>query len=726
MPTSYPLTLPFVRVSIAGVDRTDEVLARTLVVHQVLGAQVDTANFTIKPKETWRGSAGSQPQLGQAVTIEHKTGANGTWTVVFGGQIQRVNEHRVGYKAVSWDVQCSDYTDLLKRVLVDATFVDQPVGAIVREVIQRYAPFVSTSGIQNPQLTIGAITFSNQYPADVLQRLAQMTGYEWWVSADKVLYFVDPDTHTQVNVNPVTDTSENFNRLTLEPQQEQVRNRVRVMSDQILSDESLEEFDADDRQWWFDLKHKNVIADFDHFMMVNGAVQRVMVQGATDAATFTNNGTLPGWVLDAANGRVSALTGTPALTQGDHVVFLYRYRYPGAVVREDAASQRMMAIAEGVTYSGVVLADAPLYYWRLNEQTGMTAANLGTAGVSASGMWVGSREVVPGPLPGDQGVAVRLPGGTTRANYLRGSRAVVMPSGSYTIEALVDSYSRINVEGGAGLPILGGIAGLFNYDTNRGASLYMVAPTAGEPNQYVVNHGAITVESGMVAGAAWEHLVATYDAAAQAHKFYRNKQLISSTAPGVPGYTGVSGIYIGSEPPGNPNNPSVVDLNGLLAEVAIYGTALSPERVAVHYDAGRYGGVREVVITDNQLQTYEHLDLAAERELLRYGMPLTSMAFSSTVPGWTVGERLYTVLTAAGTGRTFSGMPLVQQVDWRWIGAQQVEYSVRAIGTRLNLVDYFQQLQRLRQIQQTAVVSRTAVYEGTVVLVGATPDITSI
>src|ERR1035437_2752854 len=102
--TTYPLPLPTVQLLIAGQDYTPFVLARTLTIHMILGAQSSTASFEIKPPESYRGTSPGQPSVGQAVMINVGTdstpqkqafSSSQPYTTVFGGTLSSAESARI-------------------------------------------------------------------------------------------------------------------------------------------------------------------------------------------------------------------------------------------------------------------------------------------------------------------------------------------------------------------------------------------------------------------------------------------------------------------------------------------------------------------------------------------------------------------------------------------------------------------------------------------------------
>lgn len=685
MSQSYPLALPYVRLTVAGTVRTSELQSRTLSVTQILGAQVDTCSFQLKAAEIWRNVAGSKPTQGQGVLVEHRTGSDGTWEKVFGGTITRVREVRIGFATVAWACECVDYSSFLSRVLVNKTYPEATVSSVVKSVVSEYAPFVSVSGVDVTETRVKTVTYANVYPETVVQQLADICGYDWYVSPDKVLYFFDPESVNRASANTLTDTSQNFHNLSIEPQLDQVRNRVTAEGGFSLSDEIVEQYDADGLYHPFPLNHQQVIADLSQtavsgtisrFMEVNGVRQTVGLKGSIDQAAIPT-----GFLLDAQNGLVEYSTDTAIVPRGARVLFRYQWQIPISVIREDLESQATVAALEGTDYQSVIDADLPVHWWRLAEANGSTAfGNFGTpGGLPYQGQAVapfGYDYRVHGPLTGDQGRAIRFFGG----GYISTASGTVVSPGAYSLEAWVNADPATT----------GGVLSYWNNKLNSGAVAGRGAGILVSGGLYHWRHQNISISSNIppTGGGKFDHVVAAWNGLD--FLFCVNKQVcpvgvqtVSFDSPTT------SGIEIA-----NMNyDYGPLRLRGTVAEPAVYNYALSPERIAAHYDAGRYGGVRETIIQD-RFGSLEQARNVADLQLAKYASVLTDVQFASYVPGWQVGDTVTINVTASATGRTYSDTAKIQTVEWNWIGAERVLYRIGCVSARHNWIDYLKSLQR--------------------------------
>src|SRR3990167_6456189 len=351
---TYPLPVPSLRLTIEGVIRTTYLLANTLRISQILGSQVDTCGFALKQPESWReGISSIKPTVGDEVIIERLKGPGGAFSRIFAGYILDVRESRLAYKTVRWDIEASDYTQLLQRryvvglagsVAQGRTLAGNTATDIVKSIVAEYAPDVSTALVDDSTADVPAIAFNYELVRDAIDRLAKLIDWEWFVDYSKQLNFFDPTDAAHVSALTVTDTSNNFMDLSIAPQLDQVRNRIWVQGGESLSDEVVEVFDANGsdatgREFYLTNTDLTNVS-----MTVDGVPQTIGIAGqdAEDTVAFllVQAGT-PGSFAAVRN---SAQTDTiPDLSR---VEFRYRYKFPIALMVEDTASQTSHGLRE--------------------------------------------------------------------------------------------------------------------------------------------------------------------------------------------------------------------------------------------------------------------------------------------------------------------------------------------------------------------------------------------
>lgn len=342
MTQSYPLALSTLQLTIAGQDRTAQLIARTLQVQQVLNSQSNTCRFTLmQPGPSRPAMASIKPSVGQELLVQVQTGS-GPFVPLFGGFITRINEVRVGTGVVQWAVECTDYTALLTRHMVRGIF-SGVITDIVTQILQTYAPrvLISTTFIEATARSTTGMAFNYSYPKDCLDTLAKLIGYEWYMDASQYLHFFNAASSAHVSPNTIADTSQNFFNLAIEPQLDQVRNRIWVQGGNSLSDFLTETFVADGGSRFWTLQNANITQIA---MTIDGVPQTIAQAGGTNAEddfAFTyvqnNDGTT----------TISASAQTTTTDDLSQIVFTYRYQYPINVMVEDTVSQAVVAALAG-------------------------------------------------------------------------------------------------------------------------------------------------------------------------------------------------------------------------------------------------------------------------------------------------------------------------------------------------------------------------------------------
>lgn len=286
------------------------------------------------------------------------------------------------------------------------------------------------------------------------------------------------------------------------------------------------------------------------------------------------------------------------------------------------------------TYSAAVLADTPVAYYRLNETSGTTAVNLGTAGDAANGTYVnipgvtnssnygvaGPRGGYPGfesdnnalffaPEVGSTGTSDLFPRVEVVDDLGGGPLAI---GGAVTLEAWI---RRLPGEAGTGTNE--GIVGRYMQDhdsTTAGAQpgrayvLYFESTTDG--TAYTTDdggpglgiafsstgnfHNPSSAEFGTpdVDYTQWTHVVTTIIPGERFQLFVNGEfigEIVDDDVSGVAAgiqlhdsiYTGPSDLWIGQQFNGDDD----WTFRGYIDEVAIYDYALSSDRIAAHYAA---------------------------------------------------------------------------------------------------------------------------------------------
>lgn len=185
-----------------------------------------TLNIEKSRKEPWRASFevyGYRPDELCDVTIWNSAGE----AKIFGGILLRRGQPRLGRgpdHEVTYPCEVAGYEHLLQSRKLTRRFPAQKAGISIREAVAITNPEIDATNVQDgPDLPSFAW---DDYPLIMLQRLVQITGFAYWVDADKKLYFqARGSTLAPANL---TDTSLNFADLDIQMDATRIRNVIDV------------------------------------------------------------------------------------------------------------------------------------------------------------------------------------------------------------------------------------------------------------------------------------------------------------------------------------------------------------------------------------------------------------------------------------------------------------------------------------------------------------------
>lgn len=308
---------------INGIDRTSRVILGSLQKTDVINEKADTLHFSVRKY----GSGTFTPAINDAVEL-----LDGGSTI-FSGMILTVNISTEGHAVIRYDVDCVDGSREMDRVLVNEQYEDTTGDAILSDLVTNYAPGFTAANVDAP-FAVKSVTFNRISVSDAIQKLAQMSGYSWYVDYDNDLHFFEKS--TEPSPFDLTDTSENYIYDSLEVTEDlsQLRNRVFIKGGEAEGDARTESFDGDADKKFFKLSNK-----FSQLpaVTVGGVAQDVGVDfldNEDDFDVFWNfNETYVRFKTAPAAGTNNiSVTGTPL--------------YPILVQVEDAASINQYGVYE--------------------------------------------------------------------------------------------------------------------------------------------------------------------------------------------------------------------------------------------------------------------------------------------------------------------------------------------------------------------------------------------
>jgi Concanavalin A-like lectin/glucanases superfamily len=313
---------------------------------------------------------------------------------------------------------------------------------------------------------------------------------------------------------------------------------------------------------------------------VNANAVTITLSDSESAATklsATTFGTAP-VSLSYTGGTPSAASATitATLSSGGSATAPFTFAAAGAPTPTPVATTPPATSS----YISVVAADKPLAYYRMNESTGTVLTDSSGNGKSGS-YTAGYKLAQPALLIGDSA-----------------AKSVAFPSGYATSQATwtaqavtAECWIRPTASDLAGSPRI--MSNAWTDHSGNGFMLWLNAGTAG----FSAGWNAPVGTSAMTAGSVY-HVVGAYDNATGA-TLYVNGIAVANKMPGaVP--TPQTGDYNGTTYIGVLNAVGGVGLTnyfqGTISDCALYDHALTPARVAAHYNAGAQANITPVPI----------------------------------------------------------------------------------------------------------------------------------
>lgn len=302
-------------ITIAGVDRTTDVISQSVVVEDVVNDKVNSCSFTLIDR-----SGSGIPATDDEVII---TLADAT--KLFAGYIISTQMSKQAQGVVSVKIDCADYTYLLDRNLAHISYADKTDAYIINDLLATYCPgFGITQTNVIAGVTISSIKFNYLQISQVMRRLCELTGRSWYIDYDKDLHYF-PTTTNAAPFN-ITSSANDYTDLRINKDASQLKNRVYVRGGTKLSDATTYSTKGDGVKRQFTLPDK----PHDVSLTVNGVTKSVGIK----------NINLSGydWYLNFQEKYIEQDSGGAVLGTTDTLALTYSYDIPILVAVEDTAS----------------------------------------------------------------------------------------------------------------------------------------------------------------------------------------------------------------------------------------------------------------------------------------------------------------------------------------------------------------------------------------------------
>lgn len=205
-------------LTIAGVNYLPYYKTSTAKIKETL-RKTNVMNLEIVTK-----GIANAPQEGAEIVFKDST------RFLFGGYISRVQPKETGKGDLfNFSVEASDYAYIFNSKIARRAYSNKTLLYIVTDLMGEYVDASYGYDLTNVQTgpVIDTISFDHVSIRKCFEKLANTTGYVWWVDYEKKLYFQTPTTDAAPET--ITDSSANIDSVNINYDTAQVRNSVIVI-----------------------------------------------------------------------------------------------------------------------------------------------------------------------------------------------------------------------------------------------------------------------------------------------------------------------------------------------------------------------------------------------------------------------------------------------------------------------------------------------------------------
>jgi len=155
--------------------------AKNVEVNFNINQEVDYVTFTVKESD------GQQIDLNDEIVLYYDT-EDGT-TKKFMGQIisKRIQPVTADYR--EYVFEALDYTKIFSNRLVAEAYFNKEVSEIIKDVLDKYCSEVTYNNVQSTSFTLPEYAIPYRKITDIINDLAKIVNYVWWVDKNKDLHF---------------------------------------------------------------------------------------------------------------------------------------------------------------------------------------------------------------------------------------------------------------------------------------------------------------------------------------------------------------------------------------------------------------------------------------------------------------------------------------------------------------------------------------------------------
>lgn len=333
-----------ITISIAGIDVTTHVDLTSVKTTESPTQHLFEMDFNLV---TIDGDIAA-PENGNEVVFSNASG------ILFAGQVLTAKGTQLSPGVISYAVQATDYTRQFGRHLVVQAFQGMTADAVVKwmvtNVVNPGLPAVEQFTTNNVHAApvVADRKVDHLSPTDVMQEIADETGWTWWIDYERDIHFLPWDeTASPVDggvLDADNDTSGAIGALELTTDGTQIKNRVFLEGFTVISTNSVtDHFTGDGVTTTFLLTQVPASLQWSTPVVTVGGVAYVP---ATDIAAGFPGQTPPGYEC-YFNSMNMTIRFSTAPASGVAIVATYYYTYKPVVMMEDPQAQAVMKAADG-------------------------------------------------------------------------------------------------------------------------------------------------------------------------------------------------------------------------------------------------------------------------------------------------------------------------------------------------------------------------------------------
>lgn len=283
--------------------------------------------------EITKSSSQNAPKEGKEIIF--KDGSR----FLFSGFVSRVTPVELGIgQLFLYDVEATDYNYILNNKIAAKFYSSQTLKQIVEDLLSVYVDsgYGLTSVNVDTGPTIDTVSFNHVTLRKAFEKLAKITGFEFWIDYEKDVHFKPKSSTTAPE--QITDSSDNHSNLKIDVDTSQVRNSIVVRGGQEETSAFFSQTIVADgvaREWL--LREKPTTLEF----IKEDAATQTVGEDPDDDETGND------YMFNKAEKYVRVIAADPTPAADVEIEVSYKYDVPVIILLEEATSVAAMAALEG-------------------------------------------------------------------------------------------------------------------------------------------------------------------------------------------------------------------------------------------------------------------------------------------------------------------------------------------------------------------------------------------